>query len=143
MTLFFRNLAKIDVAVSGLEGKGSDPLNSPLKAAYHRPEQITPAYVDRLNSWMTAYGRHARKDTLAYAERARNMNAVNPKYVLRNYLAQLSIEKAEQGDFSLVSELLDLLRRPYDEQPEKETFAGRRPDWARHKPGCSMLSCSS
>jgi uncharacterized protein YdiU (UPF0061 family) len=76
-------------------------------------------------------------------ERKLKMNLVNPKYVLRNYMAQLAIDKADEGDFSLVEELYNLLRNPYDEQPEHEKYFAKRPDWARHKVGCSMLSCSS
>ena len=71
------------------------------------------------------------------------MNSVNPNYVLRNYMAQLAIDKAEHGDSSMVSELLELLRYPYDERSENQEYAVKRPEWARNRPGCSMLSCSS
>ena len=72
------------------------------------------------------------------------MNLQNPKYVLRNWMAQLAIDKAEAGDFSLVTDLYMLLKNPYDEQPEMEAeWFVKRPEWARNRVGCSMLSCSS
>ena len=71
------------------------------------------------------------------------MNRVNPKYVLRNYLAQLAIDALTEGDASMLEQLMTVLKRPYDEQPEHDELAERRPEWARNRPGCSALSCSS
>ena len=58
-------------------------------------------------------------------------------------MAKLAIEAAEKEDYSLINELHELLKKPYDEQPENEKWFAKRPDWARNKVGCSMLSCSS
>jgi uncharacterized protein YdiU (UPF0061 family) len=143
MTIFFRRLALVPGDTQSAAAAGDEALMAPLMAAYYQPEQLTAAVRGRIGSWLRAYTRRVGQDETPDALRRERMNAVNPEYVLRNYLAQQAIDKAEAGDFAMVSELLDLLRRPYDEQPGREAFAQKRPEWARHRPGCSMLSCSS
>ena len=71
------------------------------------------------------------------------MDAVNPAFLLRNYLTQEAIERAGEGDFSMLHELHEALQKPYEENPKFTRFYQKRPEWARHKAGCSMLSCSS
>ena len=144
MTIFYRRLALIDTNVeTPLNASNCEAVINHLSKAYYVPKQITPDYKTRLCLWLNRYINRIKKDGIPDDIRVKRMNAVNPKYVLRNYMAQLAIDQAEQGDFSMVNELLELLRRPYDEQPDKEKFAEKRPDWARHRAGCSMLSCSS
>ncbi|NOS87748.1 MAG: hypothetical protein HOP34_04280, partial [Methylococcaceae bacterium] len=139
MTLFYRHLADVSCA----QAQTDDDLIAPLMAAYYVPEQFTAEYKAQLCAWLRAYGKRVQHASIADTVRKARMNAVNPKYVLRNYLAQLAIDKAEQGDFSMLEDLLACLQKPYDEQPEHQVFAEKRPDWARQRPGCSMLSCSS
>ncbi len=71
------------------------------------------------------------------------MDRVNPRIVLRNWLAQEAIDLAEGGDLSRVHALLVAARTPYDRVEGDDPLAARRPEWARHRVGCSMLSCSS
>ena len=138
MTLFFRSLANVPA-----ESSDKRDWLPYLEPAYYNQEQITEDYLEKAEEWIQSYRNRLRTNPTSDAERRAKMNEVNPKYVLRNYLAQLAIDKAEQGDYSMIHELLELLRHPYDDQPEKELHAARRPEWARHRAGCSMLSCSS
>ncbi len=137
MTIFFRRLALLDCSPQASEAA----LLAPFMDAYYRPQTLSPDARARTLAWLRQYA--ARVSGEPEAARRVRMNQANPKYVLRNYLAQLAIDRAEQGDYKMVSELLEVLRRPYDEQPDKESFSAKRPDWARQRPGCSMLSCSS
>ncbi|WP_330110052.1 protein adenylyltransferase SelO [Methylophaga thalassica] len=140
MTLFYRHLA--DVKVTD-KNKTDDELLSPLMVAFYSPDALSQADKKDIANWVRDYLNRVDEEGISDEKRKTKMNAVNPKYVLRNYLSQLAIDKAEQGDPSLINELLEVMRRPYDEQPQYESYAEKRPDWARNKPGCSMLSCSS
>jgi uncharacterized protein YdiU (UPF0061 family) len=122
-TLFFRGLAAVR----------EDALVAPLARAFYA--EPPAGHVARLEAWLRRW--------LARAPDRARMNAVNPKYVPRNYLAQQAIDALAAGDASVLARLMKVLERPYDEQPEHDALAGRRPEWARHKAGCSALSCSS
>ncbi len=148
MTIFYRQLAKIPAEIPSTPAdepceSSDDELLAPLMDAYYAPEELTEPHRQRTLAWLRRYVARVREDGTRDGVRLARMNAVNPKYVLRNYVAQLAIDKAEQGDGSLVQELLNVMRHPYDEQPAREEYARKRPEWARHRPGCSMLSCSS
>lgn len=140
MTIFYRCLASISSTSAELSVEDAI---APLREAYYSPQELSSEMQARTAAWLGRYQERLRRDARPDSVRREQMDAVNPKYVLRNYLAQLAIDKADAGDFSLVHELLEVLRNPYTEQPEKEQFAAKRPEWARSRPGCSMLSCSS
>ena len=139
--LFFRELARVPVDPDGR--LPDDDLLSPLGVAWYQPDDVAGELRAAYLAWLRAWGRRVIDGGLSDGERRRQMDAMNPRFVLRNYLAQEAIDAAAQGDPSLINELLEVLRHPYDEQPAQAHFAARRPEWARHRVGCSMLSCSS
>jgi uncharacterized protein YdiU (UPF0061 family) len=133
MTEFFRQLAHVDAYQPSLDILAS--------AAYK--EDLWQEYKPAFAAWLERYAERCKQDGQPPSQRAERMNRSNPRFVLRNYLAQQAIEKCEQGDPSMIDELLEVLRNPYAEQPGRDAFSAKRPDWARRKAGCSMLSCSS
>jgi uncharacterized protein YdiU (UPF0061 family) len=122
-TLFFRRLSGLRAA----DASGDEPLRD--------------LFIDRpaFDAWAIQYRERLQAEASDDAQRQLAMNKINPKYVLRNYLAQVAIEKAQNKDFSEVERLLAVLQRPYDEQPEHDHYAALPPDWASHL----EVSCSS
>lgn len=99
-------------------------------------------FIDRVafDQWADAYRQRLQAEGSDDAARKEAMDRENPKYILRNYLAQIAISKAEKNrDFSEVDRLLKLLLNPFDEQPGMEEYAAPAPEWARHL----EISCSS
>ena len=138
MTIFYRNLSKIDKNAAII-----DDFLAPVMDAFYVPEAINGTVKEEWKAWFQAYVSRLQREALSNEDRKSKMNSVNPKYVLRNYMAQLAIEAADKGDYSVVDELYQLLLNPYGEQKESEKWFVKRPEWARNKTGCSMLSCSS
>ncbi len=125
-TLFFRRLASI-----GPKSDWESDEVLALRVIAREPEVLRP--------WLTRYQQRIQRDARGQEERARLMNAVNPKYVLRNYLAQRAIESAQKGEYSEVEKLHVILTRPFDEQLDAESYAQPTPEWGKRL----EISCSS
>ena len=136
MTLFFRNLSRFN-------GNVDEHLELVKSVSYASAEQFRDGHSELWTKWLTQYDNRLQFEDDGYDTRKQQMNKVNPKYVLRNYMAQLAIDDAEKGQYDLIRELYILLKQPYNEQPEMEKWFAKRPDWAKERVGCSMLSCSS
>ena len=133
MTLWFRRLADVDPHAPSLE---------PLEVAFYDPVKRA-AGAAALDAWLARYAARVREDAFTADPRRESMRAANPAFVLRNWVAQEAIDRATAGDTGAIGELLEIMRRPYEDQPENGRLGGKRPEWAKDKAGCSMLSCSS
>src|SRR5262245_9206548 len=122
-TIFFRAL--------GIFRTGPGEINEPIRKL--------SADASQFEVWAERHRDRLRSGGSLDADRRARMDRVNPKYVLRNYLAQVAIEKAERKDFSEVDRLRGVLRMPFDEQPEMEHYAQPAPEWGRRL----QVSCSS
>ena len=122
-SLFFRRLGNLHI---------DDPKSD---------EPVRDLFIDRaaFDAWAVQYRARLKQEDSQDDLRKQAMDQVNPKYVLRNYLAQVAIEKAQNKDFSEIAKLLDILEKPFDEQPENEQYAALPPDWASDL----EVSCSS
>lgn len=103
---------------------------------------IRDIFIQReaFDRWAEKYTARLAKETTSASERATNMKQVNPKYILRNYMAETAIRKAEDdNDYSEIDRLFTLLQTPFAEQPENEAYAGPSPEWAEE----ISVSCSS
>ena len=107
-------------------------------------QAVTETKTNELNSdvamsWIKSYQERHNKESKSIAKKISLMNAINPKYILRNYMAQEVIEAAENSDFSAAETLIEVITSPYDELEQYEHFANRSPDWAKNL----EISCSS
>ncbi len=136
-TLFFRALGDLPPVIA------HDATPTTALGDVFYDERVNETHGEALMHWLRRWHAHVSASGASFTARRARMHAVNPKYVLRNWIAQEAIDLADNGDASRIGELLELFRQPYDEQPGNEQFAAKRPEWARHKAGCSMLSCSS
>lgn len=121
-TIFFRTLC--DFSTSGNNNKVRD------------------LFIQRnkFDEWATRYTQRLEKEQQDQPGRQQQMKQVNPKYILRNYMAEIAIRKAEdENDYSEIEKLMNLLQAPFDEHPEHEDYAGFPPDWADQ----ISVSCSS
>jgi len=122
-TIFWRRLCDF--------GSQPEAINTPLRDMFQ----------DRsgFDAWAAEYAARLRREASLDSERKIWMQWTNPKYILRNHLAEQAIRAAQAGDFSEIETLRRLLAQPYDEQPEFEAYAGLPPDWANEL----SVSCSS
>ncbi len=141
-TVLFRTISQLNI--EDIENASTAKEKTQyIQEAFYQYVLWEESMHQRWAEWLSGYVQILLEDGLEESERQRSMKATNPKFIFRNYLAQVAIDAIEDGDDSVMHTLHDVLRNPFDEHPEHEHWSGRMPEWARDRAGCSALSCSS
>jgi len=138
MTIFFRELSMLNDAAYNEE-----VLPFQIHSAFYDSTLYAADVKAAWTQWWKKYIHRVKEDAQYPSDRKQRMLTANPKYVFRNYMAQMVIDDAEQGNYELLSEMMNMLKKPYENYFKYDKWYTKRPDWARDKVGCSMLSCSS
>ncbi len=137
MTIFYRELINVNHSTPVDQGYTT------ISKAFYDHDAMSKTVKTQWIDWLSTYINRLKNQKDVAVERIEIMSKNNPKYVLRNYMAQMVIEKAELGDYSLLQEIFDMIQDPYTDRKVMDHWYAKRPDWARDKPGVSQLSCSS
>jgi uncharacterized protein YdiU (UPF0061 family) len=140
MTIFFRQLSYLPAALLAADAQEEALFGELLAQASYT---TAPGSDLNMREWLHRYALRLRQEPASPEAIQETMLGANPKYVLRNYLAQLAIEAAEAGDLTKLNTLFEVLKTPFAEHPAHEELAAKRPEWAQDKPGSATLSCSS
>jgi uncharacterized protein YdiU (UPF0061 family) len=136
MTIFFRKLSDIDKNQADHE-----KIINIIKDCFYG--DIKSEFINEFKTWLNLYMKRLKSEDESFENKKILMDKVNPKFVLRNYISQTAIDRYLEGDVSYLNEVFEIIKNPYDEQDGKDDFFQKRPDWAKNRAGCSMLSCSS
>jgi serine/tyrosine/threonine adenylyltransferase len=140
-TLFFRCLMRVPIDAATWREPSEARAADWMREAHYDSGTLTGTRLRSLVGFLADWAERSRREDPA--ARLERMGRANPAYVPRNWLLQNAIDALTSGDPGELVRLFDVIRSPYEERAENERFAEKRPDWARHKVGCSMLSCSS
>ncbi len=137
-TIFFRKLSSLTIE------DGVENIFKQFRNTFYRKEEEIPLELKhKWIEWIKKYQTQLADENLPFKIKKERMDSTNPKYILRNYMSYLAIQKAEDGDFTMIELFKHMLLKPYDEQPEYDSWFTLRPEWADHTIGSSVLSCSS
>lgn len=138
MTLFFRRLP----ALAHIPLDDDCPIRAWLSAIAYR-EDLSSELCQQWRQWLGQLQAQVVDEARPHEQRRQQMDAVNPHFILRNYVAQMAIEQAYEGDYGMIEQCLVALEHPYASHPSHRGISDKRPAWALDKAGCSTLSCSS